>query len=734
MEIKNYFAQDAQGNIMPSANCYLYLPGTTTLATGLVDGSGTPISNPFLASSVGQVTFGAPNGVYDLRIAQGARDFTIEIQCADLLQALNETASFLGAKSSAPTTRNDGSVLRIADRYFNTSDQLEYLYKATGWVANNLDGQLLATSQGASLLGAIMQDGSIGTIQQAIDDGDNRLRQELADPSNTLVKHQRTSLAIAVDHSIAKTLSQLSVDLWDFSGLVTSRPVPEAFGSWDWTPAFEAARVAMSALGGGVLTFGAPGVYQASEIRKVRFIFFDGGGAGRVELKQIGGSNRDFLKSENFDALTGTGATVSSSDLVPSWFGLKDIRVNGNRYNATTNPTGNTSGRAIAWYGPAMIMQGNVLVYGAAENNIYTEYSNISGSTGWQGQEEGQFDNVFSRDSGGHGWVFRGPHNSRLNSYIGGFNDGYGFRSESGPNYDGGFDWIGSIHTYANGRGASPAADTGIYIGEIARIGAMINDGDNAIIAGSNVQIGKWRGYNVGGQGDGLDLQGNAIQIESANVVVWANSVGRKAIKSSGARNKIVVLDLVTNNPDNDAIAVTGSGLQILGGYVQGFSGAGRTGLDLAGTKHNINLEITGCATAFNYTAGNNNRVDLEINTSAGQVAVAGSAPGATDRMTIRSGGATAKGMKAAIQSSALPMDVVTLQTVMIAHGLLYTPSRQSIDPNWITSSPDSSAFAFAFEGQVVSTDDTNIVIRYKLSTAAPAGTLGRLAIRVDLT
>ena len=189
MEIKNYFAQDAQGNIMPSANCYLYLPGTTTLATGLVDGNGTPISNPFLASNIGQVTFGAPNGVYDLRISQGARDTTIEIQCADLLQALNETASFLGAKSSAPTTRNDGSALQIADRYFNTADQLEYLYKSTGWVANNLDGQLLATSRGASLLGALMQDGSPGTIQEAIDEGDNSLRQDLASPTGASNVH-----------------------------------------------------------------------------------------------------------------------------------------------------------------------------------------------------------------------------------------------------------------------------------------------------------------------------------------------------------------------------------------------------------------------------------------------------------------------------------------------------------------------------------------------------------------
>lgn len=544
----------------------------------------------------------------------------------------------------------------------------------------------------------------------------------------------RSNLALAITGSTGMKLSTTQVDIWEFVGSVTYRPDPTNFSTWDWTQAFEASRVTLGALGGGTLTFGTGGVYQALDIRHDRSILFDGRGVNATELKQIAGANRDFIKSENFDVLTLTGATVSGNALVPSWFGLKNIRVNGNRYNATTNPTGNTSGRVIAWYGAAQIMQGNVLVYGGAGDNIYTEYSNVSGSSGWQGQEEGQFDNVISRDSGGVAWIFRGPHNSRMNSYLGGFNDGYGFKTESGANYDGGFDYIGSIHTYANGRGSTPAADTGIYIGEVARIGTMINDGDNAIIAGSNVQIGKWRGYNVGGQGDGLDLQGNAIQIESANVVVWANSVGRKAIKSSGARNKIGMLDLVTNNPDNDAIAVTGSGLQILGGYVQGFSGAGRTGLDLAGTKHNINLEITGCATAFNYTAGNNNRVNLEINTAAGQVAVAGSAPGASDRMTIRSGGATAKGMKAAIQSSALPMDVVTLQTVTIAHGLLYTPSRQSIDPNWITSSPDSSAFAFAFEGQVVSTDDTNIVIRYKLSTAAPAGTLGRLAIRVDLT
>lgn len=169
MEIKSYFAQDAQGNIMPSAECYLYAPGTTSLSSGLVDISGKPLSNPFQASSIGKVQFGAPNGIYDLRIKKGTRDQTIRIQCADILQAINETAAFLGAHPSAPTTRNDGSPLQLADRYLNTTDQFEYIYKSTGWVANNIDAQILAESDGATLIGATI-DGVGGTVQESIDE------------------------------------------------------------------------------------------------------------------------------------------------------------------------------------------------------------------------------------------------------------------------------------------------------------------------------------------------------------------------------------------------------------------------------------------------------------------------------------------------------------------------------------------------------------------------------------
>lgn len=143
MEIKNYFAQDAQGNIMPGANCYLYLPGTTTLATGLVDGNGVPISNPFLASGMGQITFGAPNGVYDLRVALGARDWTIKVQCADIVQAMDVMDSILGSHAENPTTRNNGQPLEPGDETWNSTEKQPYWWSGTAWVALNSSTQEL---------------------------------------------------------------------------------------------------------------------------------------------------------------------------------------------------------------------------------------------------------------------------------------------------------------------------------------------------------------------------------------------------------------------------------------------------------------------------------------------------------------------------------------------------------------------------------------------------------------
>lgn len=83
MELKQFFAQDAQGNIYPNPVCHLYAPGTTTYATGLLDAAGAPLANPFSGAANGLIQFAAPDGFYDLRVVSGAVEYTLRVQFQD---------------------------------------------------------------------------------------------------------------------------------------------------------------------------------------------------------------------------------------------------------------------------------------------------------------------------------------------------------------------------------------------------------------------------------------------------------------------------------------------------------------------------------------------------------------------------------------------------------------------------------------------------------------------------
>ena len=92
MELKTYFAQDAAGNIIPSAIVKVFLQGKTTLATGLTRADGTPLENPFAADGAGRIQFRAPDGYYDVQVSAGPGIIqTLTIQCVD----------YSGAKAAA---------------------------------------------------------------------------------------------------------------------------------------------------------------------------------------------------------------------------------------------------------------------------------------------------------------------------------------------------------------------------------------------------------------------------------------------------------------------------------------------------------------------------------------------------------------------------------------------------------------------------------------------------------
>lgn len=196
MQLQNFYAQDVNGNIVPGAACTLFVAGTSDLATGLQDANGAPLSNPFAANSIGLASVSAPQGVYDVQIVSGLISSKIRVQFIDVTQVASDavaatasaaeaassagdaqssleqviilTAQFIAPSATVPTTRDNGQPLQQGDRYFNTSNQTEYVYKSTGWAAN-LDAATLALPTGATNIGATLPDGTSGNSQGAID-------------------------------------------------------------------------------------------------------------------------------------------------------------------------------------------------------------------------------------------------------------------------------------------------------------------------------------------------------------------------------------------------------------------------------------------------------------------------------------------------------------------------------------------------------------------------------------
>jgi hypothetical protein len=133
MELKSFFAQDADGNTLPGATCYLYEPGTSTLASGLQTAAGAELDNPFQADADALIQFRAPDGEYDLRVTSGARDYRLRVQCVDLAAALARAEDAADRAEDAAARADDAAgtwsdvVPVTASRALGLSDLSNYL-------------------------------------------------------------------------------------------------------------------------------------------------------------------------------------------------------------------------------------------------------------------------------------------------------------------------------------------------------------------------------------------------------------------------------------------------------------------------------------------------------------------------------------------------------------------------------------------------------------------------------
>ncbi|MCE3025578.1 right-handed parallel beta-helix repeat-containing protein [Salinicola sp. DM10] len=83
MEVKTFFAQRADGRALPRAAVSVLPQGEETLAAGLEDGRGQPLSNPFHADADGRIQFAAPNGHYVVEVGDGTQQQRLHAQFFD---------------------------------------------------------------------------------------------------------------------------------------------------------------------------------------------------------------------------------------------------------------------------------------------------------------------------------------------------------------------------------------------------------------------------------------------------------------------------------------------------------------------------------------------------------------------------------------------------------------------------------------------------------------------------
>lgn len=167
MELKNYFAQDSQGNILAMASVYVYQAGTQTLATGLKDKEGNAISNPFASDSSGLIQYAAENGIYDMRVSSGGRDYTLRVSFSDsagiesditkIIQSNSagyrtdsgvEDNAYVVNLSPAVTSLSDGMIVSFTPAHTNTG---ESTLVVNGLTSQPIVGGALIALQGGEI-------------------------------------------------------------------------------------------------------------------------------------------------------------------------------------------------------------------------------------------------------------------------------------------------------------------------------------------------------------------------------------------------------------------------------------------------------------------------------------------------------------------------------------------------------------------------------------------------------
>ncbi|VWD22485.1 hypothetical protein [Burkholderia contaminans] len=496
---------------------------------------------------------------------------------------------------------------------------------------------------------------------------------------------------------------------------------PEA-GDVDYTEAFIRAADYLKKRGGGVIECPGP-LYIARNITIPRFVLIEGKGVAATELRCADGVNADFITSESFGALTGSGLDVVGDARVPSWFGLRALRVDGNRDR-------NSQGRGVAFYGANVILD-DVLIRRAAGEGLHTEYAtSITGLGDWRAQEEGYVRNLVVRECGGVGWRNRGPHNVHMDNVICCLNDDWGYVSEIAAGaYNGAPTYCSVLHCYSNDMKWTP--DNGrvrrnMYIGVNMSCSLLVVDGGHCEVRGSSSLIAIVKQYFGGQGGDALVLSGSDIKIGTHYGIMRNDSVsqGSAVLRISGNYNQIGTSQVLGTLNRFDGVVITGVGNTINDLIARDC----RTALTVTGSQNRVRGLLIRNTNGFHYQRptdiyGGFNRIELRIYQNvSGATYVSGDAPiSDRDVFDVLANGLPegSKGTRSLFQVGALPIDTDVAQYVTIPHNLLWPCRTRDVRVTMTGLSVAPAQFAYCRVREVTNTE---IQFSYRCSAATSPG------------
>ena len=347
----------------------------------------------------------------------------------------------------------------------------------------------------------------------------------------------------------------------------------------------------VSAAGGGCIMI-PRGVLTARRIVIKRKVFLCGDGQFSTKLFQMQNSNQDFIISENYHALTGTGLNygpngtyngIVSDSRVPSTFGIFKMTIDGNWVLQGAPNDG------ICFYGNAQYMD-EVEMTNIAGTALKTEASNgyAYNSRDIYAQEEGYFGRIFLRNYSVDGWDFKGPHDSEIDTVTIYDSEqrstGWAFIMRSSANYIGAAA-IKVIHAYP-GTG-------NVSIGGASKVGTIYNDLGKLRFNGSNTQVDKvfclGAGYN--GATPCIEFVSGISHVTISSVLFswyWGTvSAGTIGIDIPAGAENISILNFVGSKQSistANAIVYRNRGnFNRFVGSISGLTGTGAIGADLGG-------------------------------------------------------------------------------------------------------------------------------------------------------